>query len=56
MHTLDSFFAVSVDDETTLFAADDASAVEWYPLSRDLSEQISLSSHREALHRLLENS
>ena len=56
VHTLDSFFAVSVDDETALFAADDASAVDWYPLSRDLLEQISLSSHREALRRLLENS
>ena len=56
VHTLDSFFAVSVDDETALFADDDASAAEWHPLSPDLLDGIALSSHREALRRLLKNS
>ena len=56
VHTLDSFFAVSVDDETALFAADDAAAVEWHRISLDLLNTITLESHRVALRRLVENS
>ena len=56
IHTLDSFFSVTVDDETALFAADDAAAVEWHRLSLDLLNTIALESHRSALRRLVEKS
>lgn len=56
IHTLDSFFSVTVDDETALFAADDAAAVEWHRLSLDLLKTIALESHRSALRRLVEKS
>lgn len=56
IHTLDNFFSVTVDDETALFAADDAAAAEWHRISLDLLKTIALESHRSALRRLVEKS
>lgn len=52
--TIDAFFEVRADDETALFAADDAESVEWHAVSPLLVNEIGLTSHREAWRRLSE--
>ena len=54
VHTADCFFLCEIDDETALFAADDAAEVLWIPVDELRSEEFGLHSVRRGVERLKE--
>mgnify|MGYP002513122908 CR=1 FL=1 len=54
VHTADCFFLCEIDDETALFAADDAAEVLWIPVEELRSEEFGLHSVRRGVERLKE--